>query len=160
MKMLIIGAVASGKTTLARRFSAKSGVAWYELDCVVYHQTPQGRFKRTPAQQREVLCDIDKRGDWIMEGVDRESYGCLYDMAERIIFLDTPPWTRRARVISRFLRQKLGIERCHYQPEVKMLLLMYKWTRDFEKNRLALEEKLATHQHKVTVVKNGNRFKL
>src|SRR5689334_11995161 len=109
-KVLIIGIVASGKTTLAKRLSSKINVPWYELDSIVHHQTSSGRFKRTSDEQVDVIMQIDKNGTWIFEGTDRESYQCLYEMADTIIFLDTPLWKRRIRILTRFLKQKLGIE--------------------------------------------------
>ncbi len=147
-KVLIIGIVASGKTTLATRLSKKINVPWYELDSIVHHQAATGRFKRTADEQVEVIMDIDKNGTWIFEGTDRESYRCLYEMADTIIFLDTPLWKRRIRILTRFLKQKLGIEKCHYKPDFMMLKMMYKWTRDFEQNRDSFEAKLKLYNEK------------
>jgi hypothetical protein len=61
-------------------------VPWYELDSIVYHQTPTGRYKRTAEEQSDVIKEIDNNGAWIFEGTDRESYQCLYQMADTIIF--------------------------------------------------------------------------
>ena len=47
-KIFIIGTVASGKTTLAKQLSKNMDIPWYELDCIVHHQTAEGRNKRTP----------------------------------------------------------------------------------------------------------------
>lgn len=43
-------------------------------------------FKRTPDEQVEVIKDIDRTGQWIFEGTNRESHQCLFDMADIIIF--------------------------------------------------------------------------
>lgn len=157
-KILIIGIVASGKTTLAKRLSKKINVPWYELDTVVHHQTPTGRYKRTTEEQIEVLKEIDKNGEWIFEGTDRKSYQCLYQMADTIIFLDTPLWKRRVRILTRFIKQKLGIEKCHYKPDFLMLKMMYKWTRDFEQNRSSFEAKLKLYSEKVIRLSNNNNL--
>lgn len=148
-KVLIIGIVASGKTTLAKRLSKEINVPWYELDSIVHYQTATGRFKRTADEQNEVIMNIDKDGNWIFEGTDRESYQCLYELADTIIFLDTPLWKRRIRIFVRFLKQKLGIEKCHYKSDIMMLKMMYKWTQDFESNRDGFEAKLQLYQNKV-----------
>jgi adenylate kinase family enzyme len=68
MKILIIGIVASGKTTLAKRLSKKVSVPWYELDSVVHHKTLTGRYKRSAEEQIEVIKEIDKKGAWIFDG--------------------------------------------------------------------------------------------
>ncbi|WP_042166023.1 hypothetical protein [Paenibacillus gorillae] len=150
-KILIIGIVASGKTTMARRLSATLHIPWYELDTIVHHQTPSGRHKRTADEQVSVIKEIDLNGDgtWIFEGTDRESYQCLFEMADTIIFLDPPLWKRHIRIFVRFVRQKLGIEACHYKPDFTMLRMMYKWTRDFEANRTSFEAKLERYGDKV-----------
>lgn len=157
-KILIIGIVASGKTTLAKRLSQKVNVPWYELDSIVHHKTPTGRYKRSAEEQVEVIKEIDKKGAWIFEGTDRDSYQCLYQMADTIIFLDTPLWKRRVRILTRFLKQRLGIEKCHYKPDIMMLKMMYKWTRDFEQNRNGFEAKLIIFDEKVIRLKDNNNL--
>jgi len=157
-KVFVIGIVASGKTTLAKRLSSKIDVPWYELDCIVHHQTAEGRMKRSVEEQLEVIMDIDKNGCWIFEGTDRSSYQCLYEMADTIIFLDTPLWKRKTRILIRFIKQKLGIEKCHYKPDIKMLTMMYKWTHDFERNRAAFENKLRLYEDKVIRLSSNNNL--
>lgn len=148
-KVLIIGIVASGKTTLAKQLSETLKIPWYELDRIVHHRTETGRYKRTADEQIEVIKDIDSHGVWIFEGTDRPSYRCLFEMADVILFLDTPLWKRRIRILTRFLKQNLGIEKCNYKPDITMLKMMYKWTRDFEDNRVDFESRLQLHKEKV-----------
>jgi len=148
-KIFIIGIVASGKTTLAKRLSEALHIPWYELDAIVHHQTATGRYKRTADEQIGVVQTIDKHGEWIFEGTDRASYRCLFDMADTIIFLDTPLWKRRIRIFTRFLKQNLGVEKCDYTPDIEMLNMMYRWTRDFENNRDDFESRLQVYEEKV-----------
>ncbi|NGQ96600.1 hypothetical protein G3578_15665 [Brevibacillus sp. SYP-B805] len=155
-KVLITGIVASGKTTLAKRLSETIKIPWYELDSIVHHQTETGRYKRTADEQIEVIMNIDKNGAWIFEGTDRKSYRCLFEMADTIIFLDTPLWKRIIRILTRFLKQNLGIEKCNYKPDIKMLKSMYKWTRDFEKNREDFESRLQLYKDKVIRLSDNN----
>ncbi|QHW33792.1 hypothetical protein GZH47_25330 [Paenibacillus rhizovicinus] len=157
-KILIIGIVASGKTTLARSLSRKISVPWYELDTIVYHKTLTGRYKRSPEEQIEVIKEIDTKGTWIFEGTDRDSYQCLYQMADTIIFVDTPLWKRKIRILTRFVKQKVGIEKSHYKPDFKMLKMMYKWTRDFEQSRDSFENKLKIYNEKVIRLRDSNKL--
>lgn len=154
-KIYIIGIVASGKTTLAKRLSEKLDIPWYELDCIVYHKTEAGRYKRTPEQQVEVIREIDESEKWIIEGTYRESCHCLLDIADTVIFLDPPLWKRRIRIFTRFIKQQLGFEKCHYKSDLKMLGLMYKWTRDFEKNRMSFETMINQYQAKLLILSNN-----
>jgi adenylate kinase family enzyme len=153
-KIFIIGIVASGKTTLARQISQELNIPWYELDTIVHNQTVEGRVKVTPDEQMQVIMNIDHHGKWIFEGTDRKSYQYLYGMADRIIFLDPPLRKRRVRIILRFIKQKLGIEKCHYKPTLEMLREMFKWTDDFEKNRGEFEAKLMLYGEKVIRLRN------
>ena len=158
MKLYIIGTVGSGKTTLAKELAAKYGVPWYELDLVVYVKTATERYKRTPDEQVAEIERIDNAGDWIMEGVVRESQRCLFDMADQVIFLDTPAYVRNFRILRRFIRQQLGIEYCEYKSDLKMLKMMYGWSRKFERDREEFLMKLQPYEEKVKIIKNKNRL--
>lgn len=153
-KIFIIGIVASGKTTLARQLSQELNIPWYELDTIVHKQTAEGSVKVTSDEQRQVIMDIDQQGRWIFEGTDRKSYQYLYGMADRIIFLDPPLRKRKVRIISRFIKQKLGVEKCHYKPTLAMLREMFEWTYSFEKNRHQFEAKLQLYGEKVIRLRN------
>ncbi len=57
MKIYIVGSVASGKSTLARRLSQSTGIPCFPLDEVVHTEDvsrPQGNRKRT-AEERDAL---------------------------------------------------------------------------------------------------------
>lgn len=148
-KIYIIGIVASGKTTLARKLSNERHIPHYELDCIVHAKTDCGRYKRTPKEQVEEIIRIDRLGDWIIEGTYRQSCHCLLDMSDEIIFLDPPLWLRKYRIITRFIKQKLHIEPCHYKSNFHMLKMMFKWTKDFETNREQFEKMLAQYKPKL-----------
>jgi adenylate kinase family enzyme len=154
-KIFIVGSVGSGKSTLAQRLSLQRDLPWYELDCIVHVQTVEGRMKRTPDEQTRLIGEIDRQGPWIFEGVDRESYRCLYEMADTILFLDPPLWKRRLRIVKRYFKQQLGMEQSHYRSDLAMLRMMFKWTKDFERNRDMLEAKLNLHEHKVIRLSDG-----
>lgn len=154
MKIFIFGIVASGKTTLSRRLSLKHNIPCYEGDNIAWQRKGEEQYKRSDIEQLNVILDIDKSGEWIIEGTYRESQKCLFDMAEIIIFLDTPLHIRRLRIITRFIKQKLGIEKCNYNPTFEMLKKMFKWTRDFEKKRSKYEKILLEYKDKLIWIKN------
>ena len=153
MKILIIGIVASGKTTLARKLSELLGIKHYEIDTIVHDDDK--RIKRSEDEQKRIFKMINKNDEWIIEGTLREHLFYLCDMADKIIYLDVPLNVRRVRIFSRFIKQLFGIEKCNYKVNFKMLRLMYKWTNDFEKNKFAFEDKLFKYGNKVIVEKNG-----
>ncbi|WP_172198683.1 hypothetical protein [Saccharibacillus qingshengii] len=147
-KIWIVGIVASGKTTLARQLSARTGIDWYELDDVVHQRSEKGH-KRTPEQQLEIIRSIDRNGSWILEGTDRSSYSYLYDMADTVLFFDPPLWKRRIRIVTRWIKQKTGQETADYKPDLAMLKMMFCWTNEFERTRPDFEQKLARYGDKV-----------
>jgi adenylate kinase family enzyme len=153
-KILITGSVGSGKSTCARKLAEKTGLPYYELDSIAHPEegSPEGR---SPEEQRAVLEKIDQGGFWIMEGTDRKHQRYLFDWAERIIFLDTPPNLRRRRIIRRFIRQKLGRETCLYTPTVKVLRQMFLWSAGDEKGREAFLDFLSQYGEKVRLLSDS-----
>lgn len=97
MKIDIIGSVASGKTTLAKRIS-KNGILYYEKDNIVWKRTADGDVKRSPEERDKYFYDIIKEANWIVEGSPRkvlnESFGCC----DYIIVLDEYTIIRLTRV--------------------------------------------------------------
>lgn len=72
-KIHIIGAVGSGKTTLARTLSKKHGVPYYELDNVVWKRGQSGDVRRTDEEIDEYLDNIIGSAQWIIEGAHNHS---------------------------------------------------------------------------------------
>ncbi|MBQ2909842.1 MAG: AAA family ATPase [Bacilli bacterium] len=152
MKILIVGIVASGKTTLARKLSKLLDIKHYEIDSVVHDDI--NNVKRSEAEQKKIFKKIDKNSNWIIEGTLRKHLFYLCGMADKIIYLDIPVKVRKKRIFTRFVRQLFGIEKCNYTVNLKMLKLMYKWTNDFEKEKNSFEEKLFKYKDKIIVVKD------
>jgi adenylate kinase family enzyme len=151
-KILILGIVASGKTTLAKKLSGDLQIPWYELDAVVHEHTTQR--KRTPDEQLVILEDLDKKDMWIMEGTYRESYHFLLDKADNIIVINPPLWKRRVRILTRFIKQKIGLEQSGYKPTFSILKKMYIWTNEFEKDKDKFYEILEPYKKKITFMIN------
>ncbi|WMJ22467.1 hypothetical protein RBG61_10780 [Paludicola sp. MB14-C6] len=155
MKIYIIGIVASGKTTLAKKLSQQYNIPYYELDCIVYPKTETGRYKRCPNEQVEVINTINTSDNWIIEGTYRESCHLILDIADTIIFLDTPLWKRKIRILTRHIKQILHIELSHYKPSFHMLQCMYRWTKEFENDRFQFEQMLNQYQNKLVIIKSN-----
>ena len=153
MKILIVGIVASGKTTLARKLSKLLDIKHYEIDSVV-HDDEKG-IKRSEKEQKKIFNKINKEDNWIIEGTLRKHLFYLCERADKIIYLDIPVKVRKKRIFIRFVRQFFGIEKCNYTVNLKMLKLMYKWTNDFEKDKGNFEEKLFTYKDKIIIVSDN-----
>lgn len=158
MKILIVGIVASGKTTLARKLSKLLGIIHYEIDSIVHDD--KNNIKRSEIEQKKIFKEINKEDSWIIEGTLRKHLFYLCEMADKIIYLDIPVKVRKRRIFTRFVRQLFGIEKCNYTVNLKMLKLMYKWTDDFEKNKDEFEEKLFKYKDKIIIVNDENILSL
>ena len=156
MKILIIGTIASGKTTLAKKLEQKLNIKYYEIDSIVHDD--QNKVKRTPEEQNEIIKEIDNKNDWIIEGVLRENLNYLLDLCDKIIYLNMPLYTRKIRIFKRFVKQKLGIEKSNYKPTLKMLIQMYKRTEKQEKELKEREEQLAKYINKLIKISNAKEW--
>lgn len=151
MKIVIIGIVASGKTTLSKRLSKQKEIPCYEMDSIVHDDI--NNIKRSLKEQKNIIMDICKNNnDWIIEGTLRKNMDFVLDIADRIIYIDIPLRLRKRRILIRYIKQKLGIERCNYKPSLKMVKMMYKWTYDFEKEKHLVTEKLRKYKDKIIVL--------
>ena len=158
MKILIIGIVASGKTTLAKKLSKELNIRYYEIDSIV-HDDLNAR-KRTIEEQSKIINEINQKEDWIIEGTLRKNLYYLLELSDQIIYLDIPSAIRKRRIFTRFLKQKLGIEKCNYKPTLRMLKSMYKWTKDYEKERVDFEKHLEQYSKKLIILNNINELEV
>ncbi len=154
MKILIIGIVASGKSTLATKLSKQLNIKHYEIDLIVHDD--ENKKMRSHQEQLDIINEIDKNEDWIIEGTLRKNLYILLDLAEKIIYLDIPLRVRKRRILIRHIKQNLGLEKCGYKPNREMLKKMYKWTDDFEKNKVQFEENINKYKDKLIISNNAN----
>ena len=152
MKILIIGAVGAGKTTLGKQLSKKYNIKHYEIDSIVHDDNKGGR-KRSEEEQNRIIDQIDEGKDWIIEGTLRKNLYYLLEIAEKIIYIEVGKRTRNIRILIRYMKQKLGIENANYKPTIKMLKNMYKWSKEHENNKYELEECLNKYKEKLEIIK-------
>ncbi|MGN1298885.1 MAG: AAA family ATPase [Candidatus Scatovivens sp.] len=150
MKILIIGPVASGKSTLAKKLSNELNTKYYEIDSVVHDD--ENNIKRDITSQLAIINNIDKSNDWIIEGTLRKHLNILLEKAEKIIYIDIPLHIRKKRIIFRYLKQKIRLEKCSYKPSLIMLKKMFEWTYEFEKNKKDFDNKLNKYENKIEIL--------
>ena len=83
----------------------------------------------------------------------------LLDIADKIIYLDIPLKIRKRRILYRYIKQRLGLEKCNYMPNMKMLKNMYKWTSEFESNKINFEKDLFRYEEKLTILQSKGKIK-
>lgn len=158
MKLYIVGPVSSGKSTLSKLLSNKLNIPYTSLDEVVHipdNEHPWGNRKREVSERDDLFHSIISKREWIIEDVGRPCFEYGMRNADIIILLDILPFVRNIRILKRWLMQRIGIEKCIYKPDIKMLKGMYRWSKDYDIGKDTLKERLFIYEEKVIVLKNN-----
>ncbi len=159
MKIYIVGAVSSGKSTLAKKLSKASGIPFRSLDEVVHipdSSNPWGNMKRQAEERDKLFSSIIQESDWIIEDVGRPCFEAGMKESDTIVLLEIPSSIRNFRIIKRWIRQRLGLEECFYTPSIKMLRSMLKWSRDYDLQKDGLKSRIDRYSGKVVKL-GGNK---
>lgn len=156
MKIYIVGSVGSGKSTLARLASARTGTPCHHLDELVHVPDPAepwGNRKRPAAERDALFAAILARPDWIVEDAGRECFLEGMRRADAVVFLEPGPLVRRKRILFRWVRQNLGVEKCVYRPRLVVLKSMFKWARNYETGKDGTKARVARFADKMIVLR-------
>ena len=155
MKIDIIGSVASGKTTLARKISMKYQIPYYEKDNIVWERTSNGDQKRTPEERDKIFQEIIQSNNWIVEGSPRDCLQESFDYCDYIIVLNEKTHVRLFRVIKRWILQRCGKEKYNSKPTLKFLYFNIKWVFEFNRMRKKLFAELQRYKKKCMIFSNS-----
>ena len=158
MKIYIVGAVASGKSTLAKRLSKIWNIPYQSLDEFVHitdKAHPWGNRKRQVEERDAIFYSFLQQPKWIIEDTGRPCFEDGLKEANTIVLLDTSSNIRNYRIVIRWIKQRLGIEKCIYKPRFKMLVSMFKWSKDYDTGKDNLKERLSPYQEKVIILRNN-----
>ncbi|MFT4250684.1 MAG: zeta toxin family protein [Candidatus Woesearchaeota archaeon] len=143
MKIRILGAPGSGKSTYAKTLSKELNIVAYDLDEIKYY-TPEYTRKEDKQVQQE-LKKILKKDAWILEGAFLIDFTQTYAEANKILYLDTPRIQSCLRVIKRQIRNK--------QP-LKSLYALLKNTWKFKRRaQKTILNKNHPEHHKVQLIR-------
>ncbi|WP_154116509.1 AAA family ATPase [Paenibacillus monticola] len=136
MRIRIIGACGSGKSTLAKELSNKYGVSWYELDNLVWDRSAENL--RFPVEVRDSkLVEILNRESWIVEGAHYKWGEESFTRADLILILTPNKLVRDFRVVTRFIRTRMGIEQWNYKQSWNNLYQMiFEWNRGYDREAI------------------------
>lgn len=155
-KIYIIGPVGSGKSTLAKRLAEEYNFIYCELDSVVHEHdlsSPSGNRKRTEEERDSLVNAVIYNDKWIVEDTGRICFEYLMREADSVIQLEPPVFVRKRRILLRWIKQRLKLEKCGYNPNLTMLKLMSKWTKEYENGTDGVKERLAKYKDKIYLIK-------
>ena len=136
MKIHIIGCSGSGKTYLAKALSKKYNIPHFDLDDIQWDNNIQGYGVKMPVEKRNTLLqEILANDKWIIEGVYYAWVQQSFEEADKIYLLDVPQCICKSRIIKRFIKRKLGIEKGKKET-LKSLYDLLKWTDSFQNKNL------------------------
>ena len=137
VKIHIIGGPGSGKTFLAERLSRQFGIPHYDLDDLQWDNQADGYgTKRDPRERDELLNRILQWDEWIIEGVYYAWCARCFDEADGIFVLSVPRYQYRYRIIRRYVRRKLGLEKGKRET-LKSLSALLAWADKYQNKNLA-----------------------
>ncbi len=136
IRIRIIGGCGSGKSFIARELSERYGIPYYETDNFVWERGLVDS-RRSPEARDTRLLEAVALKEWIIEGVHYK-WGIESFRQADLIFLITPnKYVRDLRVVQRFMKTNLGLERRNYRQSLQNLYVMlFEWNRDFDREGL------------------------
>lgn len=162
MKLYIVGSVASGKSTLAKQISKITNISCHHLDEVVYMPCPTDSWGNTkrPVEERDLLfANILACEHYIMEDAGRDYFIEGMQQADIVILLEIPLSIRKKRILFRWIKQNLGIEKCIYKPKLEVLKSMFKWAKNYDTGADGTKSRVAQLQSKVLTLHNNKEIK-
>lgn len=142
----IIGGAGSGKTTLGRNLSQIIGYPLIELD----------KFRH----RKQFINKALSQKKWIVEGVQyNKNYRETFENADLVICLDYPLKVRQWFVIKRYLAIKLKKTESTRKCNLKSLIQLLIWNRNFEKNRLHMYEIMYSISAGIVVFKSPKELR-
>ena len=136
MKIHIIGCSGSGKTYLANILSKKYQIPHFDLDEIQWDNQAEGYGIKMPYEKRDALLqEILSKDDWIIEGVYYAWVRQSFEEADLIYVLDMPAYLYKSRIMIRFVKRKLGIQKGKKET-LKSVCQLLKWTDKFQNKNL------------------------
>jgi len=133
-KIHIIGGVGSGKTYAARRIAEMLGIRAYDLDNIFWDNTDKSyNLKAIPEVRDQRLKEILLTESWIIEGVYFKWLSESFQKADLIILLMPHHTICTFRIISRFIKRKIGLIPSKKKETIQGLIELIKWNERYNK---------------------------
>lgn len=163
MKIYVVGSVASGKTTFAKKISNELEIHCTHLDSVVHVNDKEnrewGNTKRTEEEITQLFEEVISKQNWIIEDAGRKQFRNGMEVADLVVHLKPSRLVKKKRILTRYFRQKMGLEDCLYTPSLHMLKFLFRALNKYETGEDDLEIRLNQYKHKTVILKNSNEVK-
>ena len=135
MKILIIGNVGSGKTTLGNNLAKLYGIKLFSIDNIVYDD--ENKLKREELEQINLLNKINRENkEYIIEGVLHKNMDFLLNLVDKVVIIDLDKKILKNRIKKRYIKQKIGISKDKYLVSKVNLGEMYDWIEKYDYERI------------------------
>jgi adenylate kinase family enzyme len=151
--------VGSGKTWLAERIAERLSLPLYQTEKMAGMHTASAGRRHSEEIRRAILQSVMAQEKWIIEGVHHRWLNESFRQADVIVYLDTPIGLRRRRIVSRFVKQCLGLEQAPVRPTPASLLRQLRRNREFDmQSRPDLLSQLEPYRHKLIILDDSSRL--
>jgi adenylate kinase family enzyme len=131
MKIYILGAAGSGKTTLAKSISRKLEIESTNLDDLFWENNRNYYgIKRNQIERDELYNAVLEKESWIIEGAYIEWPKKGFYKADKVLYLNIPKSIICFRILRRFVYRKIGIEKSDKKESLLGIYRLLKWNRD------------------------------
>ena len=142
-KIFISGGPGSGKTTYAKKLSAKMNIPHFDLDDIKWEK---GSFNHErPKNERLKLRDkiLSENDSWIIEGVYFKDWIIpILEQSDKIIILKPKTLIRQWRIIKRFFKTKFNPKNKKNKENIVTLFRLLVWSKNYDKHIKELLEKI------------------
>jgi len=101
---VIYGVTGSGKTALAGKVAAKTGLPWHSVDDLTWEP---GWVAVPPEEQRRRIAAICAGDRWILDSAYRSGLEVPLGRADLIVALDYPRWRSLGRLVRRTVQRAI-----------------------------------------------------
>jgi adenylate kinase family enzyme len=133
----IVGGPGSGKTVTAARLAEAYGIPSTDLDRLFWRRA-SGRYgvKAPPEERDAALTRILAQPAWITEGVYLGWVRRCFEEADVVLVMSAPVWVRHRRILVRFLKRRIGLEKSKRE-SVADLVDLLRWNHSYDGDNLA-----------------------
>ncbi|MFT5849784.1 MAG: adenylate kinase family enzyme [Patiriisocius sp.] len=156
MKITIVGLGGSGKTTLAKKISAKLNIPHIQLDRIWFEAG--GHMAETESQKDIVRVEVKNQvqstitqPSWVSDGFYSRVQPLITEQADQIILLDIPLYRRLANHLTRTLLQKDRHPEAGFWQDLLHTKTIIRRNKEGAK---VMKEFKIVHQHHITILSN------